>query len=311
MSRMNNDSISVTTLISRMEQVKQQDRAESLSHLLRRISAVIDEMKSIQLVVESYANEGKSDGSIPSRIPPLLFYDLETTGNNKKTINIRITQIACVAIVDGQEHEFDVYVDPDAPVLKPTDLLDDVVARMDNVTLSETKDGNSSDSLSKSRSMISKDLGHSSMFDAGQRFIKFIREVTKDKMVNGKIYMLAHNGKSCDSRVLLYELERNGLSMPSNIMFVDTLEVFKSAIRAVKHKAPNDNTLGGVYRAVMKEGLAAAHNALFDSKAMVTITKGLLRGDYLNMSMQDFFDHYISSSAEPIGATLNRIHGKK
>lgn len=353
---------------------------DEYSDILETIDSMIIDMGALKTRVEKLIKNVRTKGQKQEDDkvdhPPLCFYDLETTGRGK-TIDIRITQIACIILYKGQQFEFNRYVDP---TIKPllTTANNEIKKEKNSVPMNkirgktisqsssddededkekEEKEDESSDEdeeedkkrehklyyewlnsdLSKlsikegkksnprtikkeeekdiipaleanERYKISKDLGHPAFASAGSDFIKFIKETCNG--YRGNVYMLAHNGKSFDSRILIYELERNGLYLPSNIAFVDTIEVFKLALaRGLSKHITKKMTLDYLYSMFTKKSFAH-HNALDDCKAMITIMTVMIREDNLNIDVAKFFEQYIRPKAEFLGDVVNRVHGK-
>lgn len=380
-----------------------QEIADTALSLKARVDAIMKRINNA---------ESKINCDVDS-YPPLFFYDLETTGRGK-TINLRITQIGCIALVNGKEHEFNRYVNPSAHTEdKKTEKSDDKDTRdakgvlsssssesdgeddknnndnsddvdsidvsdneeddqnKNNVTVEDNEDEQfmrylesdlskvnisissrptqttttttntkkletikpiilpaptrssstttplkattttpTPSALSDSRTSIYKTLKYAPFSQVGKEFIKFITEVTGG--YKGKIYLLAHNGKSYDSRIILSECEMSELELPTNVMFVDTIEVFKFVIvSGLRKHTPKKMTLDSLYQMFTRKKYESHHNALDDSRAMLQITNAMIREDNLNITMSSFFEQYIRPKAETIGKASNRMHGKK
>jgi len=327
---------------SNIKPVKKHSKLDDIQAINARLDAMVEELLKLKVCVIDLAKDDENTESkqpMPDH-PPLIFFDLEALaggGRSKTKTHLKvITQIAAISIFRGDSLQFSMYVDPKKP--KPPNAVKPVLSNNNNGDISATvpppvvtsesdlykllaykvENGISDDEEDEPidempeledtmRVKIMSDTNQKSMYEMGIELIKFIEKVTSS--YTGKVYLLAHNCKSVDSRILICNLQRNGIELPRNIMFVDTIAVIKNAITRGLHRSFASYGLAEMYEHFTGKKLGkAAHHALTDTEALVTIIRALIRVDNLNTNIVSFFDTYILPNGEPIAAVENRIH---
>ena len=169
-----------------------------------------------------------------------VLYDFETGGLGK-TSEIRVCQIGAIALNEQLERmdSFNEFVNP----LQPMD--------MDAVQLHGIKD-----------SFIRKFPDWSVVGNSFSDWVHAQRGCNEKV----KVYMLAHNGKRFDSRILTYENQRHDIPTLANMFSVDTISIFKKLVP----DAP-DGKLGSIYKHLFHEAIPDQHTALADCEAMERI----------------------------------------
>lgn len=245
--------------------------------LIKRAVAINDEMQSLVALLKEYFIKRDIKTPNSDRHPPLFFFDIESVSSGETTSNTLIKQLACVVITDNEEqHEFNVYIKRDVSVWSWSYWSDET--HQSGVTMKE----------------------------AGNLFIHFIKRHSEGHQ---NAYLIAHNCKAYDSRILITQLQNNGLSLPHNVMFIDTIGVFKKLAPFIKNP-PQKNTLDQLYRRFMKEEYVDHHNALSDSKALLNIVKSLTNADNLGIPMETLFDIYVKPNAETLANAEKRVMNK-
>ena len=272
---------------------------EKKNALIKRIDMMIGDMESLKIdIKKSFEDEDKSSH------PPLFFYDLETSGIGKKTDNVYIRQIGVIAVVNGERSSFYRVVGSGSIAIVETVTETSTEASTETITKTETT---TKDLKIKHESSIIGDrlnaLGVESFKTVGKDLLSFIGKILNG--YTGRFYLLAHNGKSYDSRILTFEMMRNGLALPDAASFVDTKDVFGNAIKKGLNKKIINIKLPSLYRTIVGKTYEEHHDALADTTTLVTITDFLIVR--LGISMQEFFDNYIVQEAETIAMARNRM----
>jgi len=169
-----------------------------------------------------------------------ILYDFETGGLGK-TNEIRVCQVGAVALNDDLQRidTFNEFVNPlqqmDTEAVKVHGIKDAFIRKFPDWSV------------------------------VGEIFSEWI-----DKHRGGNdhvaVYMLAHNGKRFDSRILTYENQRHGITRPTNTYSVDTLAIFKKLV-----PDSQNNKLGTIYKHLFHTDIKDQHTALADCEAMERI----------------------------------------
>lgn len=184
--------------------------------------------------------------------PIYILFDLETTGIGQ-TSNICVTEIGALQITEKGK-----LIDSFRQLVCP---LRNVTKQASNIT------GLTNNALSS--------------YDFWEKVgKKFYNWCCSKRMHNDsvKVYLIAHNGKRYDSRVLFFENKRHKLQFPQNFFFLDTLSLFREKFTKLPSLA-----LCNVYHHVFDEKIKDAHTAIGDCTAMRELIEILCIGEQNNL----------------------------
>jgi len=166
-----------------------------------------------------------------------IWFDLETTGLNP--FHNRIIEIAAV---DCQDDAFQ-------SLIKIGQPLDSRIIEITKIT----------DAMLNENGQDEKELMH-----------KFHNYMTSSRASKARTFMIAHNGDSFDRMFLKTTLKKYGLSIPSNVFFIDSLHFARMNL-------PNRTSFKQEYLAErFKIANPAAHRAYGDVVVLREIWKNLV-----------------------------------
>lgn len=196
--------------------------------------------------VERDAHQGLDAIAPPRKSPGPVFivYDFETTGLGK-TNDIRIRQIGAKALNSNlaQVGVFSKFVNPGVPTSKGAKKVCNITPENEEIVMS----------------MPAWDI-------TGLEFYRWCEEM-RDNRHDIPLYLIAHNGKRYDARILCFENQRHSITdWQFNKHSVDSIELFKELY-------PGQSTyrLGDLYRSVIGFELKDAHDAMADVQGVVEL----------------------------------------
>lgn len=171
-----------------------------------------------------------------------VFFDLETGGLGK-TKDIRICQIAAQAV---DEHlrvlgEWNSFCNP-LQTISPSAIK---VHGFDNDFVQ----------------------GYTDWGTVGVAFNAFLERM-RHRNPKVPLTLCAHNGNRFDVRILIFHHNRHGIDFPNNVLYCDTIPVFKTIFPGLA-----SYSLGSVYANAFGTEVPNAHDAVADVQAMVDLCR--------------------------------------
>lgn len=193
-----------------------------------------------------------------------VVFDFETNGIGK-TANIRVCQIGATALsedfttVDHFSHFVNPLVNMDERAQKVHGFDTDFVSKFDSWEV------------------------------VGVNFMKWL-DLVRNTNNEQPLTLMAHNGKRFDARILVSENARHNIEMPRNLFHCDSIDVMKTLF-----PGKSSYSLGQIYKDVIGEPLADAHDAAADVNGVIQIMRRGHPGELKNAIAhhQESFNHII------------------
>jgi DNA polymerase III alpha subunit (gram-positive type) len=115
-----------------------------------------------------------------------------------------------------------------------------------------------------------------------------------------KVYFLAHNGNSFDTKVLETEYRRIGRPMPTNWIFLDSLPIIRRALQR-QNKTVSNFQLATLAQELLNEPVK--HQAIADVRSLLHILQHVLQPLYPNHSLLSILASQIKVSHSYRAAT--------
>ena len=197
-----------------------------------------------------------------------ILFDLETTGIGKRE-QIRIVQIACIAC-DQNWNSIAVF----QALVNPTTRIPKAASKVHGIS--------------------NKHVANKPTFSVvGQRLLKWLKQWTQQQL-----RLVGFNSKSYDSRILVYEMDRYELNLPTNVWHVDCRMPFcKLTLQKLKRKRLQDYYIAETGQ----KAIPNQHTAFGDIKAMLDIIHIYKRTNRLNA-----FNKLLDKLQEPFSEIVKR-----